>query len=474
MKLAIDVTQNQLTIDGQLVRGHHRWEAATLAVLVQGKHISVTSACSAYKLHAALQAFGQARALNRKQLSRLWNGVRRMFSDAGKADAVSSRFGHATRGLTVGPWWWSVQVRDRIRVTAPAARPSGRLNLPRLAVDATPEACAALLQHVMLCDGLLLEGRVDEAAQAFGDSSAWQTASNELQAYRQLRLSECHLQRRDFARAMTALQACRVLVDDCQVAAVYLGAAVQLAAHRLAYVKSPATNYSKIAGAIAPLLNPGARGPEVDRHTRGLALNLAALCERRWLEEHAAGRGGEASMAHFHAALRYWCAALFAFVTSNQHEHAQNMCSNIGYLLHRAFELGLQPGPQAALAWYAVAQTLQNRFDLADNNVWECIFLGDFWLYQPKVRSAFKAMAARVGWAGRRPDSIDFYEYALKRATEVGEPRQIAHTALNLWHFAREHAQPAVASVARVALRATFSAHPDVRGILKSEGYALP
>ena len=247
------------------------------------------------------------------------------------------------------------------------------------------------------------------------------------------------------------------------------------AAHRLAYFKSPATNYSKIAAAITPLLSQSARGPEVDRHTRGLALNLAALCERRWLEEHAPGLGGvEASMPHFDAALRYWYAALFAFVTSSQHELAQNMCSNIGYLLQRAFELGLQPGPQAALQWYAVAQTLQNRFDLADNNVWECIFLGDFWLYQPKVRSAFKAIAARVGWAGRRPDTIDFYEYALSRATELGEPRQIAHTALNLWHFAREHAQPSIASVARAALRATFSAYPDVRGILKSEGYALP
>lgn len=192
------------------------------------------------------------------------------------------------------------------------------------------------------------------------------------------------------------------------------------------------------------------------------------------MEEHAKRGGATVAAGHLDAAQRYWFAALFGFITSNQNEHVQNMCSNIGYLLQRAFDLGLDVRPRAALEWYATALVWQNRFELADNNVWEFIFLGDFWLYQPKVRSAFAAMAPRVAWAGRRPNTLDFYEHAFKRATEIGEPRQIAHTALNLWQFSREFGPSDVASHAKAKLRRVLSEHASVRAILRSEGYSMP
>lgn len=414
MNLAIEVARNRLTIDGKVVSGRRRWEAAALAVLVEGHHVSATSACGAPELQAALHAHGQVRPLNRKQLSRLWGAVGDMFEAAGKKRAFMTRLGHAARGLTVGPWWWTLQPGDRHRVLDLTHKSAVRFELPCLATDATHEQIAALCQHVVVYQGLVIDGLHAQAIEALEDDHAWRCASPEFQAFRHLSLAETHLQCSAFDAAVKAIAASKRLLDRCEVAVMYLGGALRLIQHRLAYGKAPTKNYASISSELVPLLNqpPGIRFAEVDRFTRGLALNLAALCERRWLEEHAKRGAVPVAAGHLEAALRYWFAALFGFITSNQYEYAQNMCSNIGYLLHRAFELGLDVRPQAALEWYAVAQVWQNRFDLADNNVWEYIFLGEFWLYQPKVRSAFAAMAPRVVWEGRRPDTLGFYEHA--------------------------------------------------------------
>ena len=81
---------------------------------------------------------------------------------------------------------------------------------------------------------------------------------------------------------------------------------------------------------------------------------------------------------------------------------------------------------------------------------------------------------ARMGWEGRRPDELEFYAYAARRAAEIGEPRQMAHTALNLFHFTREKGQLAESQKAMRNLRDTLANHPDVARILVAEGYAIP
>ena len=50
----------------------------------------------------------------------------------------------------------------------------------------------------------------------------------------------------------------------------------------------------------------------------------------------------------------------------------------------------------------------------------------------------------------------------------------MAHTALNLFHFAREKGLLNVLQRARQGLDGVLQAHPDVRRILVAEGYALP
>jgi hypothetical protein len=478
VELSIDVAQNRVVINGMEAVGHHRWEAATLAVLVRGRHVDAASACAAAALHAALSALGQTRPLNRKQLSRLWSGLDGMFSEVGRADVLANRLGHAMRARTVGPWWWATKPRDKVRVIdAPNLR-ALRSELPRLAEDDNPESNARLCLQILVHQGAVDDGRIADALAALDATGPWRGASPEFLAYRSLRLAELHMQTRAFDKARHALAACRASFKRHPVAALYLGASAQLLRYRLLYAQSPLRNHAAISAALDPLVNQAAsaHAPEVDRYTRGLTLNLAALCERRWLEAHAGSAGSsEAAWRPRHnAALRYWFAALYGFLTSNQYEYVQYMCANIGYFLQRMFERGVVATPDAALDWYGLAQAWHNRFNLPDNNVWEYIYLGDFWLYAPHVRKAFEGRASRGQWAGRRPDTLDFYEFAAQRAQEIGEPRQLAHSLLNLWHFARQHDLIALARPTRATLRKLLTAHPDVRSILRAEGYPMP
>jgi hypothetical protein len=344
-----------------------------------------------------------------------------------------------------------------------------------MALHGDERASARLCRQVLICQGLRDDGQLDAVIEALQDESAWAQASPELLAYRALSLAEVHFQTRDFDNARQAWRVAEQHIALHEVAATYVGGAIRLLEHRMAYSQAPTRNYGNIAAALASIVSqgPGTCHPEVDRFTRGMALNLAALCERRWLEEHACHSQEAERRLHCDAALRYWFAALFGFLTTGQHEHVQHMCANVGYLLQRLYEQESGIQPEQALEWYGLAQAWQNRFELPDNTVWEYIFLGDFWLYRPAVRPVFNNMALRIGWNGKRPDTLEFYEHAAARALEIGEPRQMAHTSLNLFHFAREHHFAAIAEDARLTLRGVLDSHPDVRSLLAAEGYSL-
>ena len=476
MRLAIDVRANQLTIDGVPAVGHHRWEAAFLALLFKGRHASPSSACGAAALNAALESVGQTAPLNRKQISRICSTLDSAFEAAGAGSEFRERFGHPVRGRTVGPWWWAAQPDDEIRILDGGLSPQGISLLPSLSSTAAAADTAKLCLAVMRYQALFLDGDLKAAGAGLADSREWSAESAEFAAFRQLRLAEVRMQSRDFEGARKAWRRSRELANRSEAAEPVLGPTIAYFQLRMAYAEAPTARYTRIATALrargAQL--PGTRRPEIDRIARGLAWNLLALCERRWLEDHATHCTGSEAAAHLQGALSHAFAALYVFLTANQYEWVQNVCSNVAYLLQRALFLGLAVAAQDALEWYALAQAWQNRFDLAENNVWEYIFLGDFWLYQPQARGAFAAGSPRIVWMGHRPDTLEFYAHSTKTAKQIGEPRQIAHTALNLANFATEMGLHEEASEATRQLRRVLAAHPDIRAILKSEGYRLP
>lgn len=475
MELVLDRAANQLVVNGRTMCGHRRWEAAVLAVLIEGGHASAATAAGSSQIDALLSHWGQAAPLTRKQWALIWQSLRSMFAAAGAEAAWSARLHHPPRGATVGPWWWASRPGDRIEIVGSPPMASA-LPLPRLTGDADARGAAGICERFLVAQGLLSDGQLQAASDALTDDAAWAGVTPETQALRLLRLGEVALLRRDFVRAWGAWRAAADTTATCDVAEAYLGGQVALLEHRIAYAQHPVADAARILARVSPLIRRPAcaRHLEVDTLSRGLTLNVAALCERRWIEQHAGREPSTTLMAHAGQALAYWMAALFGFLVSNQHEQVQNMCSNVGYLFQRQCELDIDASAESALRWYALAQAWHNRFDLPEGNVWEYIFLGDFWLARRDVRVLLDQPASLGTWAGRHPGQASFYEYAARRAREIGEPRQIAHTALNLWRFSRERGQLAAMRQALAHLERTLDAHPDLRVILTAEGYSLP
>ncbi len=475
LKLYIDRAANVIVINGRAQRGRRRWEANVLAALIQGEHQSALTAASAQQLDALLQPLGQASPLTRKQWGLLWASIREMFGQASAPEALQARLHHPPRGSTVGPWWWTPLAGDQ---TAVAGQPAAVAEIPlaRLAADGTDITSLRLCRQFLVAQGLQTEGQLEVASEALQASPAWAGASAEADALRLLRLGEVELLRRRFDSARQAAACATALAADHEVAQAYLGSHLSLLQHRIGYAEHPVAGALAIRSAISQGLRrpPCARHLEVDPLSRGLALNLAALCERRWIERQAGQLPPGDLARHVEIAQGYWFGALFGFLVSNQHEHVHNMCSNLGYLFQRLTELDLLPAAEAALEWYALAQAWHHRFDLPDSTVWEYVFLGDLWLARPEVRTLMSGKRWQGLWAGQHPSVLGFYSYAMQRAEEIGEPRQQAHCALNLWRFCRHRRLGRSMADARRRLDRIMGEHPDLRTIMESEGYALP
>lgn len=475
LDLTLDVAANRLIIHGRVFEGRRRWEAVVLAVLIAGNHRCAVSACSADKLDAQLARSGQAHPLTRKQWGLIWQSIRGMFDAADLPQALSSRLFHLPRNATVGPWWWSVQSGDRVAVEG-VLQAVSELVLPQLTASSSAAATAALCRQMLVCQSLISEGQLNAAHNALVDKCAWVSASPELHALRLIRLVEVHSLRRAFQEAEQAIAQARLILATSQVATFQLDGYLKMAQQRMAYIRDPIGAYNEVLSVLyVQIYHPERfRSSGVDNHIRGQALNLAALCERRWIEQHAQSAAKQLLDAHAQRAMSYWSAALFGFLACSQHVQAHNICSNIAYMFQRMCELKIQSSPDHALTWYALSQAWHNRFDLPDDTIWEYIFIGDFWLARQDVRQLLRDECDRFGWAGQHPAQIEFYSYAMRRAQEIGDPRQLAHAALNFWRYGQLTGCKAESSLGLEQLEAVLAEHEDLREILYMEGYVLP
>lgn len=476
MEILVDITHNRLVIDDYAVNGRLRWEAICLSLLLQGQHVDAGSSCGAAKLQERLAERGQRCPLNRKQLSRLFDSLAQMFQDAGRASEFLARFGHAARTRTVGPWWWLQLPQDVVQFAFDQEESHSQPLLPGLSIFGDAISSAALCRQLLICHGKIADADHGAALMALNDTGTWKAATPELEALRMLRIAESCIAQRDFVQGRLAMRQIQTTMATSGLARNYFGSAVQLLELRLSYAQAPTKNYASIATALRPLLGQTANhsNPELDGFNRSAAFNLAILCERRWLEQHAQSASHAEIARHMTQALRYGCAALFGYLVGFQYEYVQYICANLAYFLQRSYVLGLNTDVSTAFTWYALAQAWQNRFELPDNTVWEYVFLGDFWLYHPEVRPIFLKLTASSGWEGRRPDTYEFYFHAWNRACEIAEPRQMAHTALNLYHFALQHFMHAELCAANTHLQQVLQKNPDVLTILLAEGYAVP
>ena len=479
MELRINPVKNTLVINGQSVAGRVRWEVACLGLLIRGDYRDYARACGAAKLQSELAMRGQRSALNRKQLSRLWDSLQAMFVAAGCEAEFVERFGFSLRTRTVGPWWWRVLPDDVVQIDdddQDDRSESVQTILPGLAESGDIAHSAQLCRQLLIVHGTLFDGNHADALYLLDDCALWREATPELHGLRLLRSMEARISSRDFVGAERSLKQLKELNEATPLAQIYLSSATAISEQRVRYAISPMELYGSIAQALHPsiLQAPSQRYLEIDSFSRSRGFSLAALCERRWIDEFAATQGREAALQHLHLGCEYSFAAIYGFLVNLQYEYVQYTCANLAYMMQRAYLLGLHTDSNTIFSWYCLAQAWLNRFELPDNTIWEYIFLGDLWLYSPEVRPQFNHLSGVAEWDGLRPDQLAFYQRSWQRAQELAEPRQLVHAALNLYHFAAINLLSEEMLSARANLQNLFDTHPQVKTILLAEGYVLP
>lgn len=478
LELRIHPVKNCIEINGVMVVGRLRWEAACLSLLIRGEYVDFARACGAAKLQSELAARGQRSVLNRKQLSRLWDSLQAMFELAGCGTEFAQRFAYAPRNRTVGPWWWCALFEDVVHAVEgeEIRSTSDQMILPGLAVSGGIGHAVDLCRQLLIVHGTLFDGNHAAALPFLDECALWREATPELHGLRLLRSVEAKISARDFVGADRSLIQLKELVDSCPLAQIYLGSATAIAEQRVRYAQSPMDYYAGITLALRPaiLQAPSQCHLEIDSFSRSRGFSLAALCERRWIEEFAETQVREVALVHVRLGCDYSFAAIYGFLVNAQYEYVQYACANLAYLLQQAYLRGVYTEVDDVFAWYGLAQAWLNRFELPDNTIWEYIFLGDFWLYSPEVRSHFSHLHSSPEWDGLRPDQLAFYQRSWTRAQELTEPRQMVHAALNLYHFARIAALGETMASAQHSLHILFDAHPQVKEILLAEGYVLP
>lgn len=478
MELRIHPVRNCIEINGVMVAGRLRWEAACLTLLIRGEYGEPARACGAAKLQSELALRGQRSVLNRKQLSRLWDSLQAMFELAACGAEFEQRFAYAARTRTVGPWWWRRLPEDIVHadegdefILKPA-----QMILPGLAMSGESEHAARLCRQLLIVHGTLFDGNYSGALTILDECELWQEATPELHGLRLLRSVEAKISARDFVGADRSLFQLKELIDSCPLVQIYLGSATAISEQRVRYAQSPMEYYAAISHALRPaiLQAPSQCHLEIDSFSRSRGFGLAALCERRWIEEFAETQAREVALVHVRLGCDYSFAAIYGFLVNAQYEYVQYACANLAYLLQQAYLRGVYTEVDDVFVWYGLAQAWLNRFELPDNTIWEYIFLGDFWLYSPEARSHFCRLHSAPEWDGLRPDQLVFYQRSWVRAQELGEARQMVHAALNLYHFARLAVLGEEMASAQHHLRILFDAHPQVKELLLAEGYVLP
>jgi hypothetical protein len=153
--------------------------------------------------------------------------------------------------------------------------------------------------------------------------------------------------------------------------------------------------------------------------------------------------------------------ALYAALASRDFENCQNLLMNMGLIQQDLHALAWPGALQAAYGCYSLGLFCTDAFGFGADSAWDAILVGELWLAHPDQRASFQDVLT----SGRlSPASAGFYVQALKHAQRLGEARQVALCAINLWCFATESVGRG--GEARLAKSALLQTLTPQRGLL--------
>lgn len=416
-------------------------------------------------LAQVLRPLGLHGDLCARQMLRVWAAVEAMFAEVGASAGLAQRLVHGPRARSSGPWAWAVLAGDELRLDAQQApcHPSAGWCFSHRGEADTSLALFAELGQVV---SLMWKGLPAEAWRLLDDDSRWEGASAALTALLSLLRGEVLAKQRRFGSAYAALDLAQAQVSAGPPSLAFLLEQIGVQRVRARYAEQPEVVYATLLPEVRALQR-SSRG--FDPNALADLLNVEALCLRRRLEAAGHLPLGD-RMALLAAMERAALASMFGYMAGRQFERAQCACANLAYACQRVAGVTDPAWSGRAMRWYAVSTQMHESLDLSWNSAWEYVFIGELWLGSPSAREA--AMA--ISWQGAHPGELGFYEAGVREADHSADPRQQAHTRLNLYEYARLMQLPAVATGAVQSLWACLDAAPDLLGLLQDEGYQLP
>lgn len=460
--ISVHVSANRVEVPGRAASGTRRWEALTLACLIEAGGLGVTAAA----LQQVLQRAGQTAALDRTGLLRIFTGLQGVVDALLGSGACAKRLRFAPRHRTVGPWSFLAQAGEHWQivgdlhgagppfaargVTGRGGHPwvercGARQALPVIVHDPDPCAIFRPLELVMRADALSTSGQLREASDLLLAASTAHKLSPEasglvdLRRARLLKRSGRFEEALDLAREVAQRAGKRGFADPGQ-----RGLALQLA-RRIRYMRAP-QDHERLGA--DPYFGSGSFLPDV----RGLgdAETLAALTARRRAMSAATTQGVREAKQLLHLSWQHLNAAIYWSVSLRGYETAEKVLFYMGQLQASLAALGEGRAVEAAFNAYQAGLLIRDNFFVGKDSVWPQICIGRLWLDHPGRRGEFETALSMDRFS---LSQVDFYVDACKQARLISEPRQMALCCINLWRYAAEGrgAANALAAIQRKA-----------------------
>ncbi len=126
---------------------------------------------------------------------------------------------------------------------------------------------------------------------------------------------------------------------------------------------------------------------------------------------------------------KLFSAAYFWTLVSKRPYNSQAVACNYAYNLYWLYSKQLYPNLDACVAWFKLAHTIVDKFDLPQDSAWDFLMLGDIYLKSPEAKKLIAQDA--LAWPEQaNPANEAFYLRALDLAQTFGGARQHI-TALN-------------------------------------------
>ncbi len=461
----IDIVHNSVRVKEKTWPFRRRWEATMLAKMLEahdrGHKLDLSG------LQQAVAQKGQTTPLNRSQIARLLLGIQAFLLHC---PGVELR--HMPRQASTGPWY--LQISRTLRWSDGGPMPHAATSTLRSAM-AWPHARMlhrSTSPNVEFLHAVLSQSVIAEAFAKYGDHRSamdilrgWDWSLLSLEASAQYRLRQADWLRRtgqyDEARKLAlALGDVPELGADPQ-----LSHQARQLVRRIAYDENPGHAWRHLLEEPQP---PAVNGV-VCWATQNEWHNLQALAWRRAAqnaaEKNAALHAHENAMLHFEA-------AIYGALRQQNWDRLHAYIGNLAFHLQKVQILGLVTVRQV-YDFYVLSLACADKLDSGQDDIWDLVYLGEFWLDHTQELQALEEHARHLTWpVQHRPQDQAYWVDLLLRTTESGTVRLQA-TALVLYtRWASLQRKNDLSKQLQDQLAQLFKQHTGLHAILQNDGYA--